>query len=824
MSGILFWALADVSLRSFLLAVLVAAILAGLRVRSAALRHASWTCVLCAMLTMPALSWFVPAIRIALPLPRSLTTLGAALEPAPGVASVQADKSPAAGLTRRVAVAAPQTAPQSPSAAAVVEEGLAGGRGRAAPSWLVACLLVYASGGLVFSLRCWLGWRAAARLASKGRPLEFPRELFVLPLAAPRVAIRESAAVVTPVTVGALTPTIVLPATWRLWSSETVRAVLTHECAHVRRRDSLVCLLAHINRCVFWFHPLAWWLEGTLAAVAEHASDDEAVRAIGEPGTYAGLLIEMARVVHANGGRLSRQGVGIAGDALGQRIDRILRRESWREPSRQRKATVTAGCALAIVLALGCRPQLGAARDDSTSIEQRDRRLRVELRQLWMKPSEDLAQIDWKVGPYPLDALQASLRQDPDDLEALKDLLIDEWMQALPGRRTRVLWLIEHHPDSELAGSLEARIFPHDVEHSNERGVERSWLPGDLVGYEQAKALWLAQANLPDASVRVFENASHFFEEVDNRLAEQMLLRGRARNPEGSWSARLGRLYAITLTGSSAVAARNRIMSLSAGEPRSGHGEAVRKKLGESTDDVLLTAAGWFLARAPGRFRTAFDPDPALWAESCFKRALQINPQAVLAHTSLLQLRQRARGESLWQVPPASQYESVSALPEAERFEQLPALARSSYATIEDLARWNDPNLRDRVELARQNAKRFAEDALKLAPKYRAHPQYGTAIYTANMTLGALALRDGDRKRAVEFLRTASAAPPSETLAYANDVVSGLHWHLAGDLLKQGERKAVIEFLDRLAETNVANRTDLREAAAAIRRGEMPRL
>ena len=52
MSGILFRTLADAALRSFLVAILVAAILAAMRVRAAGLRYASWTAVLCAMLTI----------------------------------------------------------------------------------------------------------------------------------------------------------------------------------------------------------------------------------------------------------------------------------------------------------------------------------------------------------------------------------------------------------------------------------------------------------------------------------------------------------------------------------------------------------------------------------------------------------------------------------------------------------------------------------------------------------------------------------------------------------------------------------------------------
>ena len=126
------------------------------------------------------------------------------------------------------------------------------------------------------------------------------------------------------------------------------------------------------------------------------------------------------------------------------------------------------------------------------------------------------------------------------------------------------------------------------------------------------------------------------------------------------------------------------------------------------------------------------------------------------------------------------------------------------------------------MELSKRDAKRYAEDALALAPRYRDHPQYGTAIYLANMTLGTLALRDGDTKKAVLFLRNASRAPASEELAYSNRTVSS--WHLAADLLKLGEKDAVLEFLERLSAISVADRFELREAMAAIRGGRTPRL
>ena len=92
----------------------------------------------------------------------------------------------------------------------------------------------------------------------------------------------ESAMVNTPLTVGLLAPRIVLPVSWREWSEAKLQSVLTHEATHVHNHDALVNLAAYLNRCVFWFHPLAWWLEKKLASTAEHACDEAAARAAGD--------------------------------------------------------------------------------------------------------------------------------------------------------------------------------------------------------------------------------------------------------------------------------------------------------------------------------------------------------------------------------------------------------------------------------------------------------------------------------------------------------------------------------------------------------------
>ncbi len=116
---------------------------------------------------------------------------------------------------------------------------------------------------------------------------------------------------------------ILLPSSWAEWDPATLSAVLAHEQAHIRRRDPLIALLARINRCVFWFHPLAWWLERHLAQLAEQACDDAALASVPDRRTYARTLLDMARAVHSSQGRFLTASMAKESN-MESRINRVL--------------------------------------------------------------------------------------------------------------------------------------------------------------------------------------------------------------------------------------------------------------------------------------------------------------------------------------------------------------------------------------------------------------------------------------------------------------------------------------------------------------------
>ena len=59
-----------------------------------------------------------------------------------------------------------------------------------------------------------------------------------------------------PVVWGILRCRLMLPAAARQWSDEQLQSVLLHELAHIKRRDTLVQLLAQVACALHWFNPL----------------------------------------------------------------------------------------------------------------------------------------------------------------------------------------------------------------------------------------------------------------------------------------------------------------------------------------------------------------------------------------------------------------------------------------------------------------------------------------------------------------------------------------------------------------------------------------
>ncbi len=277
-------------LRISLIAATVSLVLSAMRIKTASGRHAVWTGVVFVMLLLPA--WLAWGPRASLPvLPRASAPHTATAMPMVGASEAAPIERHASFLT------------SSP---------------RSRPSWFT---VLYLLGVFTLLLRLAIGTLRTNRLTG--------------------------ASCVVPVTVGFFRPRIILPGTSRDWSPARLDAVLIHEQAHARRRDPLFQWIALLNRAIFWFHPLAWWLERQLSRLAEEACDSAVLAHGYDPHDYSGILLDLSRSVELAGRRVTALAMPMPGAFLTQRIRRMLTSPVAAKISRPRLALTIAACAAA---------------------------------------------------------------------------------------------------------------------------------------------------------------------------------------------------------------------------------------------------------------------------------------------------------------------------------------------------------------------------------------------------------------------------------------------------------------------------------------------
>jgi hypothetical protein len=272
----------ECAVRAVLIAAATAVVLRVMRAKTAAARHASWTAVVLLMLLLPVWTAWGPKATVLV------------LPPAP------------ASVPTAFAVLASSSGPMP-----VQTSGLA---------WRRYLLGLYLLGAVSLLIRLAVGTIRAKRLTG--------------------------ASCVAPITVGLLRPRIILPERWRQWPQAQVDAVLTHEGEHVHRRDPLVQWLALLNRAVFWFHPLAWWLERRLSAFAEEACDAAVLERGHDPRDYSEYLLDLARSVERAGMRVNVVGMAMPGSFLPQRVKNIIDGVHAPRISRARLMCTVAGCVI----------------------------------------------------------------------------------------------------------------------------------------------------------------------------------------------------------------------------------------------------------------------------------------------------------------------------------------------------------------------------------------------------------------------------------------------------------------------------------------------
>lgn len=311
------------------IAALLWALGAGVRAR-----HRAWLAVLAVALVLP------------------LRGMDFSSEPAPAPHLYKAIQPPAAAVPLAETVVARPLPPAGRSKPMLVFGEVSG-------RWLVR---LYLAVSVFFAWRILHSWIAARGLLRRSRSIDLaPRAMAILAQVAegqgvPLPRLRQSDETISPVVIGAVRPVLLLPAGFDRLKDDEVRAALSHEFAHLSRRDYLINLLCQVFALPLAWHPAIHYVHRRIRDTREMLCDAVAAEEMASPVRYATCLVAFAlRALDGHDAALATQGVSMFDNRiLEERILQLTQAPERPEPSTRlaRLAGATAGLVMAAAMAL----------------------------------------------------------------------------------------------------------------------------------------------------------------------------------------------------------------------------------------------------------------------------------------------------------------------------------------------------------------------------------------------------------------------------------------------------------------------------------------
>ncbi|HZZ28931.1 MAG TPA: carboxypeptidase regulatory-like domain-containing protein [Pirellulales bacterium] len=327
----------------------------ALRRASPAMRYCVWQFSLLSLLVVPLVCLLAPGIPLGFWSPATSPATENSAQPGL-LASAPMTHAPLPSednVLRQFSLARPQTvmpprfpspseseaeAKKSPSVAAVVATQSAPNTSGLRISWQVGAVLLWISGAVVHLLFLLYSIACARNVARRAVPIanaQFHAALndSQLRLVGSRnVHLLKSTETKIPVVIGVFWPRILLPADVCRWSTSRLRMVLSHELAHVQRRDVLWQLIARTVAAGYWFHPLVWIAVRSMRREREQACDNQVLLMGITSVDYAAGLVEVAALLLGSKKTLTG-GIGmIQPSQLEGRVRAILDKTSARNP------------------------------------------------------------------------------------------------------------------------------------------------------------------------------------------------------------------------------------------------------------------------------------------------------------------------------------------------------------------------------------------------------------------------------------------------------------------------------------------------------------
>lgn len=243
--------------------------------------------------------------------------------------------------------------------------------------WLVGVFCLWAAGMLVTCVRNMQSFARLKRIRRLAKSVSFA-ELGCGPAFNQNVALGLSEEIHSPILHGIRHPMILLPHDLTEWTTAAEReAMLSHELAHLMRRDHFTNSLPVVLNTIFFFHPLVRYACRQFCLERELACDDHVIHYGADAATYAESLLKAAErsLCQTTAFGLHQPAFFTAKQTLERRVEMILTHDRVRILSRHwRYLVLPALLLVALLIALSSSNIAGksATSFEPSSFEQDD--------------------------------------------------------------------------------------------------------------------------------------------------------------------------------------------------------------------------------------------------------------------------------------------------------------------------------------------------------------------------------------------------------------------------------------------------------------------
>ena len=320
------------SVAGVLLTLLVWLIIKVARIEAPVYRHMLWLCALICVVALPAIGLHGPRLTLAVLAPEGQPAKATTPEVPPGY---DAELAPYAttqiNSPASVSVETTAVSEANPSRTFPVREALAG-------LWLV---------GTVFMLtRLLVGWFRLRRICLSADPVSGNGRFEKMWRGRSEVLLTSQ--VDGPVCLGVLRPVIILPREmYNNAPPDDLQMVLSHELAHIERRDCWTNLFQRVIEAMFFFHPLVWYASFQLTQQREQICDNYVIEKGAPVMDYTTLL---SRIAEQGLEKTRFQAVALFEGRLVQRVRFLLDPKSNTRTKASHRAV--AACAIAVLTCL----------------------------------------------------------------------------------------------------------------------------------------------------------------------------------------------------------------------------------------------------------------------------------------------------------------------------------------------------------------------------------------------------------------------------------------------------------------------------------------